>query len=419
LGKSLVRATAVLEKLPRVKLAAPLACAHTVSEHYAALATEVKEVSLRTSTALHDWLVCVSGCLVVGAAIWFSRFRGSLVCSVLMMFVSRISDGYLHAAGHGQRFMIPRALQALCTAVHYAVGQSPYGKGGFYYYYPTVTRPWQTTHFGHHTETNTRDDWEHTQLYDFESSARKVLLSLLRQDPTPIVAAACAAFLAFFASSASDSARRLALLLPYLAAFAWRVLPQLRKTAQLVRALGEDKRRPEHPAVKMAAWAAHLLVGADGPGLLMWATCTPLQASLYPLLGMLAFELLWTPVLGLTQHSTWNEVRETAEGESLVPKGVPWDVQQVLTSADCVCTSALMRAYDALCMHADTYQTTHHLFPAVHWAHMPALQPLVARWCKEHGHPYATVTDAQALKDFYQGKWEKGAKLNSRRRRAA
>ena len=417
LGTSLAKAQAVLAKLPRVEQALPVPCGgvERVSEHYAQLSAEVKAVEREErSTALLDWLV---GCVGVGLlvlTIWLSRVRGSLLCSLSLLVLSRISDGYLHAAGHGQRFQVPLLFKWFCTAFHYTFGQAPYGHGGLYYYYPATTRPWRGTHFGHHLVTNTGDDFEHTQLYDLPSCAKHAPSYVLAQaltSPAGLRTAAVAALCAHF-SGAYPQLR----LLPYFAGAWWQWRPHLLRTAAIVRSIaaGLDTERPDPALFKLFAWVAHLLVGADGPGLLMWFTCSPLVASLYPLLGSLVFDLLWVPVYGLSQHSLFNAVR--SEQDKLQRAAVPWDVQQVLTSADCIPTG-LCRLYDALCMHADTYQATHHLFPAVHWSHMPALQPRVARWCKEHGHPYSAVTDAQCLVDFYTGREPEG-KVNKRKRTA-
>jgi len=365
-------------------------------------------------TTLLDWSVAVAGVCVLTWAILASRLRGSFSATVLLPLLARASDGFQHADGHGQPFRTPLFLRRLCTAFHYTFGQSPYGHGGHYYYYPAVQRPWATTHFGHHLETNTDNDLEFTTHYDFELSIGKVLSSLLLA-PTLLAAAACAAFLhldggVYAPAWAVPAARAL----PYLVALLSHCRPYALKTAEVVRSLRSDTARPERPAVRLLAWLSHLLVGADGPGLLMWATCTPLQAALYPAVGACVFELLWTPVYGLSQHSLFNVVRSPADG--MQRSEVSWDVQQVETSADCIPTG-LAWVYSILCMHADVYQATHHLLPAVHWAHMPTLQPIVARWCKEHGYAYSSVKDRAALADFYCGKWTRGLRLNAEQRR--
>jgi hypothetical protein len=417
LGASLTRAQAVLAKLPRVEKSQPVPCGgvERVSEHYASLAAEVKAVQQKDgNTAALDWLVGIAGVLLLAFTIVRSRLYGDFVCSLSMLLLSRISDGYLHAAGHGQRFQVPLLFKWFCTAFHYTFGQAPYGHGGLYYYYPWVTRPWRGTHFGHHLVTNTGDDFEHTELYDLPSCAkhepRYVLYTALTAPTglrTAAVAFACARLVA-------PSSHPMFHALPYLAGAWWQWRPHVVKTASILRSIaaGRDTERPDPAAYKLFAWFAHLLVGADGPGLLMWFTCTPLVASLYPLLGSLVFDLFWVPVFGLSQHSLFNAVR--SEQDEMKRDAVPWDVQQVLTSADCIATG-MCRVYDALCMHADTYQTTHHLFPAVHWSHMPALQPRVARWCKEHNHPYSAVTDVKALMDWFTT-YEAEGKVNKRRR---
>jgi hypothetical protein len=417
-GASLAKAQAVLAKLPVLKQQAqPVPCGgvERVSEHYGALAAEVKAVQQESrNTAALDWAVGCAGVLLLAFTIARSRLYGDLLCSLSMLVLSRISDGYLHAAGHGQRFQVPLLFKWFCTAFHYTFGQAPYGHGGLYYYYPSVVRPWKGTHFGHHLVTNTGDDFEHTQLYDLPTcekhAPRHVLATALTSEAglrTAAVAFACSQAL-------SPSSHPLLRMLPYLAGALWQWRPHVIKTAAIVRSIaaGMDTERPDPAAYKLLAWFAHLLVGADGPGLLMWFTCTPLVASLYPVLGGLVFDLLWVPVFGLSQHSLFNAVR--SEQDAMQREAVPWDVQQVLTSSDCIATG-VCKLYDALCMHADTYQTTHHLFPAVHWSHMPALQPRVERWCREHGHAYSAVTDVQGLLSWYTSA-EPAGKVNKRRR---
>lgn len=416
-GASLPKAQAVLAKLPVLKQAPlPVPCdgVERVSEHYAALAAEAKAVQLKSSnTALLDWLVGVAGVLLLAFSIARSRLHGDLLCSLSMLVLSRVSDGYLHAAGHGQRFQVPLPFKWFCTAFHYTFGQAPYGHGGLYYYYPGVTRPWRGTHFGHHLVTNTADDFEHTELYDLPSCAKHAPGAVLHAAVTS-QAGFRTACVALACSHLAPSSHPLLRALPYLAGAWWQWRPHVVKTASILRSIaaGTDTERPDPAAFKLFAWFSHLLVGADGPGLLMWFTCTPLVASLYPVLGGLVFDLLWVPVFGLSQHSLFNAVRSEQDG--MQRAAVPWDVQQVLTSADCIATG-VCRLYDALCMHADTYQTTHHLFPAVHWSHMPALQPRVERWCREHGHPYSAVTDVQGLVDWYTAA-EPDGKVHKRRR---
>jgi hypothetical protein len=153
--KALARAKAALAALPRVRGGkAHSECKHFVGPHYGELAAEAKAVLSRSDTAALDWAVCVLGCCALACALVASRLYASLVATLALPLLSRVSDGYQHADGHGQPFRVPLwlrrhengwpwqlqkltpPLRRLCTAFHYTFGQSPYGHGGHYYYFP-------------------------------------------------------------------------------------------------------------------------------------------------------------------------------------------------------------------------------------------------------------------------------------------
>jgi fatty acid desaturase len=205
-------------------------------------------------------------------------------------------------------------------------------------------------------------------------------------------------------------------MLPYFIFLIHFCKPHFAKTRKIIADLDSDTARPEPAVVKLSAWACHLLVGADGPALAMWLLQPSWKAALYPCLGSLFYELFWTPCYGLTQHSLFNDIRseEDHSRQDSAKKG--WDEQQLLTSTDCVPTGPLCWTYSVLCMHADVYQSTHHLLPAVHWSLMPQMQELVRSWAMKHGLPYAEVNDKKALYDFYCGKWDRRKSLIAEKR---
>jgi linoleoyl-CoA desaturase len=147
------------------------------------------------------------------------------------------------------------------------------------------------------------------------------------------------------------------------------------------------------------------LAGALGGKALFlgWAVALPL--AIHRSAWVLALFVLGSTVLGAVLSTVFQLAHVVPDarfhaargGDGRMPTG--WAEHQVRATADFAPSNRLLGWY----VGGLNFQIEHHLFPAVCHVHYPALAPIVAAACRDHGIPHATrPTLRAAIADHYR-----------------